>query len=59
MQDFQRYLIYNHAAGLGSPAPIEHVRAVNYAGLTLKVDEMETFKEYGTMKELPFEAIAG
>ncbi len=24
--DFQRYLIYNHAAGIGDPAPIEHVR---------------------------------
>jgi histidine ammonia-lyase len=24
---FQRYLIYNHAAGIGQPAPIEHVRA--------------------------------
>ena len=23
---FQRYLIYNHAAGIGEPAPIEHVR---------------------------------
>ncbi len=27
VQRFQRYLIYNHAAGIGSPAPIEHVRA--------------------------------
>jgi histidine ammonia-lyase len=24
---FQKYLIYNHAAGIGKPAPIEHVRA--------------------------------
>jgi len=24
---FQRYLIYNHAAGIGDPAPEEHVRA--------------------------------
>jgi histidine ammonia-lyase len=23
---FQRYLIYNHAAGIGDPAPVEHVR---------------------------------
>jgi len=23
---FQRYLIYNHAAGIGTPAPVEHVR---------------------------------
>lgn len=27
VQDFQRYLIYNHAAGIGDPAPIEYVRA--------------------------------
>ncbi len=26
MQDFQKYLIYNHAAGIGDPAPIEYVR---------------------------------
>ncbi|MCE7735506.1 MAG: aromatic amino acid lyase [Candidatus Heimdallarchaeota archaeon] len=27
MQDFQKYLIYNHAAGIGEPTSIEHVRA--------------------------------
>jgi histidine ammonia-lyase len=27
VEDFQRYLIYNHAAGIGDPAPIEYVRA--------------------------------
>lgn len=27
IKDFQRYLIYNHAAGIGDPAPIEFVRA--------------------------------
>ena len=26
VQQFQRYLIYNHAAGIGDPAPIEYVR---------------------------------
>jgi len=25
--EFQKYLIYNHAAGIGDPAPIEHIRA--------------------------------
>jgi histidine ammonia-lyase len=25
-RQFQRYLIYNHAAGIGDPAPIEHIR---------------------------------
>lgn len=27
IRDFQRYLIYNHAAGIGDPAPVEVVRA--------------------------------
>jgi len=26
VKEFQRYLVYNHAAGIGAPAPIEHVR---------------------------------
>ena len=26
VKQFQRYLIYNHAAGIGEPAPIEYVR---------------------------------
>jgi histidine ammonia-lyase len=27
IKDFQKYLIYNHAAGIGDPAPIEFIRA--------------------------------
>ncbi len=27
VREFQRYLVYNHAAGIGDPAPIEYVRA--------------------------------
>jgi len=27
VREFQRYLVYNHAAGIGEPAPIEYVRA--------------------------------
>ncbi len=27
VREFQRFLVYNHAAGIGEPAPIEHVRA--------------------------------
>ena len=27
VQDFQKYLIYNHAAGIGEPCPEDHVRA--------------------------------
>ena len=27
IEDFQRFLIYNHSAGIGEPAPVEYVRA--------------------------------
>ncbi len=27
VKKFQKYLIYNHSAGIGKPAPVEHVRA--------------------------------
>jgi histidine ammonia-lyase len=27
IRDFQRYLVYNHAAGIGEPCPVDHVRA--------------------------------
>jgi histidine ammonia-lyase len=27
VKQFQKYLIYNHSAGIGEPAPVEHVRA--------------------------------
>src|SRR5210317_1611801 len=27
VKEFQRYLIYNHAAGIGEPCPLDHVRA--------------------------------
>lgn len=26
VKDFQKYLVYNHAAGIGEPMPLEHVR---------------------------------
>jgi histidine ammonia-lyase len=31
MKEFQKYLIYNHAAGIGDPAPIEFVRGAMVA----------------------------
>ena len=27
VKQFQKYLIYNHSAGIGEPAPVEHIRA--------------------------------
>lgn len=35
VKDFQRYLIYNHAAGIGDPAPIEHVRGAMAARINV------------------------
>ena len=34
-RQFQRYLIYNHAAGIGDPAPVEHVRAAMVSRLNV------------------------
>lgn len=28
IREFQKFLIYNHAAGIGDPAPVEHVRGM-------------------------------
>ena len=31
VKEFQKYLIYNHSAGIGDPAPIEHIRGAMLA----------------------------
>jgi histidine ammonia-lyase len=35
VRQFQRYLIYNHAAGIGEPAPIEYVRGAMVARINV------------------------
>ena len=35
VRQFQKYLIYNHSAGIGEPAPIEHVRAAMLARINV------------------------
>jgi len=35
VQDFQKYLIYNHSAGIGDPAPIEYVRGAMVARINV------------------------
>ena len=35
IKDFQKYLIYNHAAGIGDPAPIEYVRGAMAARINV------------------------
>ncbi len=31
VRQYQKYLVYNHSAGIGAPAPVEHVRAAMLA----------------------------
>jgi histidine ammonia-lyase len=35
IKDFQKYLIYNHAAGIGDPTPIEYVRGAMLARINV------------------------
>ncbi len=35
VKDFQKYLIYNHAAGIGDPAPLEYVRGAMAARINV------------------------
>jgi len=62
IKDFQRYLVYNHAAGIGDPAPIEYVRAamvsranvlaIGKSGIRLEV--VRTFVEMLNRGVTPF-----
>ncbi len=53
VKEFQKYLIYNHAAGIGDPAPIEHVRAA----LTGRVN-VHAHGNSGCRPEIPLTLIA-
>lgn len=35
VKDFQKYLIYNHSAGIGDPMPVEHVRGAMAARINV------------------------
>lgn len=35
VKEFQKYLIYNHSAGIGDPAPVEYVRAAMVARINV------------------------
>lgn len=62
IRDFQRYLIYNHSAGIGEAAPIEHVRgamvsrvnvlAKGHSGIRREI--VETFVEMLNKGVTPF-----
>ena len=40
IKDFQKYLIYNHSAGIGDPAPIEHIRAAMFSRINVHAKGM-------------------
>jgi histidine ammonia-lyase len=40
IKEFQKYLIYNHAAGIGEPAPVEHVRGAMLSRANVHVHGM-------------------
>ncbi|MDQ7006342.1 MAG: aromatic amino acid ammonia-lyase [Acidobacteriota bacterium] len=53
VREFQKYLIYNHAAGIGEPAPIEHVRAAMLSRINVHA------KGYsGCRREIPLTYVA-
>ena len=35
IKDFQKYLIYNHAAGIGDPAPIDYIRGAMFGRINV------------------------
>jgi histidine ammonia-lyase len=48
VKDFQKYLIYNHAAGIGEAAPIEHIRGAMAGRINLMCKGMS-----GCRPEIP------
>jgi len=49
VKEFQKYLIYNHAAGIGEPAPIEEVRAALAGRINvIEHEESLTFTNLGS-----------
>lgn len=53
VKDFQKYLVYNHAAGIGDPAPIEYVR-----GAMLGRINVIAHGNSGCRKEIPETLVA-
>jgi histidine ammonia-lyase len=53
VKQFQRYLIYNHAAGIGAPAPVEHVRAAMLSRIAVHANGFS-----GCRPEIPLTYVA-
>ena len=45
IKDFQRFLIYNHAAGIGDPAPAEYVRGAMVARANVHAHGMSACRQ--------------
>ncbi|HBS87260.1 MAG: phenylalanine ammonia-lyase [Bacteroidetes bacterium GWF2_38_335] len=62
VQDFQKYLVYNHAAGIGDPAPIEYVRGAMLGRINVhahgnsgcRIDITQTLVELLNKEVTPF-----
>jgi len=61
VKEFQKYLIYNHSAGIGEPMPIEHVRGamagrinVHAHGNSACRPEITTYSYFKTNWFIPF-----
>ncbi|HOB72400.1 MAG TPA: aromatic amino acid ammonia-lyase, partial [bacterium] len=62
IKDFQKYLIYNHSAGIGEPAPLEYVRGAILARINVhahgnsgcRPEITQTFVELLNKNVIPF-----
>ncbi len=49
VKDFQKYLIYNHSAGIGEPAPIEYVRGAMVGRVNVHAHGMSALRPEVTL----------
>lgn len=67
LDEFQKYLIYNHAAGIGDPAPIEYVRGAMVSRLNVlakgksacRVEIVETLAQMLNKGVTPYVCLKG
>ena len=50
LEDFQKYLIYNHAAGMGDPFPINYVRAAMFSRVNIHAKGYDKKSYYKDVK---------
>ncbi|NTW32792.1 MAG: aromatic amino acid lyase [Bacteroidetes bacterium] len=67
VKDFQKYLIYNHAAGIGEAAPVDHVRAAmllranvhSHGNSGCRIEITQTFIEMLNKGVTPYVCVKG